>query len=233
MSSQVRERVSRLEVRSASGVALPFGLSSREIVAAALALLFFVVVIVYYFTYLRPDQARLSQLEQQYREQEVIVNNGPAGDQMPASKQTAKEALSTLETFKTERLRPFSAGRIALQNELNALIKKNGLQLTSSIETHVDQIKSNDDPSASRRRKIEDTLNVFPRQSIHFVVAGQYPNLRAFISDLEHNKQFLVIKSINFSTQEDKSEGGGGGRQRAGGASGILLSVDLTAYFQP
>jgi hypothetical protein len=231
MSSQVRERVSRLEVRSASGVAQPFGLSPREIVAAILALLFFVVVIVYYFTALRPEQARLRQLEQQLREQELVVNSAPAGEQTSAPKHTGKEALSTLETFKSERLRPLSPGRIALQNELNALIKKNGLQLTSSIETHVDSTKSDEDQTTSRRRKIEDTLNVFPRQSIHFVVSGQYPNLRAFLSELEHNKQFLVLKSINFSTQEDKSEGGGG--RRAGAASGILLAVDLTAYFQP
>lgn len=230
MSSQVRERVSRVQVRSTSRVARPFGLSSKEIVAAALALIFFLVVIVYYFTSLRPEQARLRQLEQRLREQDVIVST-PAGGETTAPVNTGEEALSTLETFKTERLRPLSPGRIALQNELNALIKKNGLQLTSSIETHVDTIKGDGDQSGTRRKKLEDMLSVFPRQSIHFTVFGQYPNLRVFLSDLEHNKQFLVIKSINFTTQEDKSEGGGG-RQRSAG-SGIMLSVDLVAYFQP
>lgn len=231
MSSQVQERVSRVEVRSTASVALPFGLNSMEIVAGALALLFFAVVIVYYFTTLRPEQARLQQLEQRLREQEVIVKSGPTGSETPAPVDTSKDALSTLETFKTERLRPLSPGRIALQNELNALIKKNGLQLTSSIETHVDTSKGNEDQAASGRRKLEDILKVFPRQSIHFTVFGQYPNLREFVSDLEHNKQFLVIKSINLTTQEDKGEGGG--RHQRTAASGIMLSVDLTAYFQP
>ncbi|HVG17542.1 MAG TPA: GspMb/PilO family protein [Blastocatellia bacterium] len=230
MSSQVRERVSRVELRSTARAALPFGLSAKEVVAAALALLFFAVVLVYYFTSLRPEQARLSQLEQRLKEQDVIVSSAPADGETPAPVNTGKEALSTLETFKAERLRPLSSGRIALQNELNALIKKNGLQLTSSIETHVDPIKDEGD-QATQRKKLEDLVSVFPRQSIHFTVFGQYPNLRAFLSDLEHNKQFLVIKSINFTTQEDKGEGGGG-RQRSA-ASGIMLSVDLTAYFQP
>lgn len=232
MSSQVRERVSRVEYRSDARVAGPFGLSSTEVVAAALALIFFVVVIVYYFTSLSPAHARLRQLEQRLREQDVIVSSAPVGGETPAPVVTGKEALNTLETFKTERLRPLSSGRIALQNELNALIKKNGLQLTSSIETHLEATKDDTDQAATRRRKLEDMLSVFPRQSIHFTVFGQYANHRAFLSDLEHNKQFLVIKSINFTTQEDKGEGGGG-RHRASAASGIMLSVDLTAYFQP
>ena len=232
MSSQVRERVSRFEVRSTGRAVLPFGLSSREIVAAALALLFFLVVLVYYFTSLRPEQDRLRQLEERLKQQDAIVNNAPGnGDTIPPV-DTGKAALGTLEAFKGERLRPLASGRIALQNELNALIKKNGLQLTSSIETHVDVVKDDDDQGTSRRRKIEDTFNVFPRQSVHFTVFGQYPNLRAFVTDLEHNKQFLVIKSINLTTQEDREEGGGR-RQRGGAASGVMLSIDLTAYFQP
>jgi hypothetical protein len=230
MSSQVRERAPRVEVRSITRSARPFGLSPKEIVVAALALLFFVVVIVYYFTSLRPEQARLRQLEQRLAEQDALVKDAPAPADTATPVNTGKDALSSLETFITGRLRPLSPGRIALQNELNALIKKNGLQLTSSIETHVDTIKGQGDQASGRRMKLEDMFNVFPRQSIHFVVFGQYPNLRAFLSDLEHNKQFLVIKSVNFTTQEDTGEGGR--RQRAA-ASGIMLSVDLTAYFQP
>lgn len=232
MSSQVRERVSRFEVRSAARAARPFGLSSLEIVAAALALLFFVVVLVYYFTSLRPEKARLQQLDEKYRQQEALVNNAPDGGGVVAPVSTGKEALATLETFKSERLKPLSSGRIALQDELNALIKKNGLQLTSSIETHVEVVKDEASGGAAQRRKIEDTLNVFPHQSVHFTVSGQYPNLRAFVTDLEHNKQFLVIRSINLTTQEDR-EAEGGRRQRAAASSGIMLSIDLTAYFQP
>jgi hypothetical protein len=233
MSSQVRERVSRFEIRSKSRVTRPFGLSSMEIVAACLCLLFFAVVVVYYFTSLRPEQARLRMLEEQLRQQDVIVSSNPQeGNVTAPPAHTAIEALSTLEAFKNERLRPLSSGRIALQNELNALIKKNNLQLTSGIETHVDVVKAEADQGTSRRRKIEDTLNVFPHQSVTFTVFGQYPNLRAFVTDLERNKQFLVIKSINLTTQEDREEGSGR-RQRAAAASGIMLSVDLTAYFQP
>ena len=64
MSSQVRERVSKLEVRRVRVTRLPFGLSSAELVVAVLTLLFFLVVIVYYFTSLRPEQARLDRLQE-------------------------------------------------------------------------------------------------------------------------------------------------------------------------
>ena len=68
MSSQVRERVSKFEVRRVRVTRLPFGLSSAELVVAVLALLFFLVVVVYYFTSLRPEQSRLERLEEDLKE---------------------------------------------------------------------------------------------------------------------------------------------------------------------
>src|SRR5215211_2175670 len=102
MSSQVRERVSRLEARSSARARRPFGLSSTEIVAASLSLLFFAVVVVYYFTSLGPEQARLRELEEKLRQQEVVVNNPQDGNVTTAPTHTAKEALGTLEAFKNE-----------------------------------------------------------------------------------------------------------------------------------
>jgi hypothetical protein len=63
-----------------------------------------------------------------------------------------------------------------------------------------------------------------------FTVAGQYQNLRNFISDLERNKQFIILDSIQLLSVDDV--GGGGGGRRAQSAAGVALSIELTAYFQ-
>ena len=238
MSSQVRDRVSKFEVRRVTAARLPLGLSSAELVIAVLVLLFFVVVVVYYFTSLRPEQARLERLQEDMKraQSEIAAVATPATlDASPAM--TVRAALESLQAFKSEHLRPLASGRIALINQINALAKKNSLTLTSGIDMPLEQAAEAADEDSSKRKKTENLFNIFPHMNMHFTVFGQYANVRAFINELEHNKQFLVIKSINISTQEEKtSEGGGGGRRGGrggGGIAGLSLTVEAAAYFQP
>ena len=236
MSSQVRERVSKLEVRRVGAKRVPFGLSSGELVIAVLVLLFFLVVIVYYFTSLRPEQDRLNKLQEQLKkaQTEIAEVAAPtAGSASPAL--SIKAALDSLQTFKAEHLKPLASGRIALINQINALAKKNGMALTSGIDMPLEKGAEAVDQDSSKRKKTEDLYNVFPHMTMHFTVYGQYANMRAFINELEHNKQFLVIKSVNISTQEEKAGEGGGGRRGGGGGgvSGLTLTVEAVAYFQP
>lgn len=237
MSSQVRERVSKLDVRRVRGARLPFGLSSAELVAAVLALLFFIVVVVYYFTSLRPEQTRLDRLQEDLKkaQSEIAALGTPTADG-PSTALKVKTTLDTLQAFKSEHLRPLASGRIELINQINALAKKNSVTLTSGIDMPLEKAAETADQDSSKRKKTEDLFNVFPHMNVHFTVFGQYGNIRTFINELEHNKQFLVIKSIGVASQEEKNgEGGGGGRRggRGGGVSGLILTVDAAAYFQP
>src|SRR5262249_36560016 len=89
-----------------------------------------------------------------------------------------------------------------------------------------------------RKKKTEEVLNAFPHMDLRFTVFGQYQNLRAFLNEIEHNKQFFVVKAVNFTLQEDKGGGGGGGGGRAQRAhasvgAGLIMSIDAAAYFQP
>jgi Tfp pilus assembly protein PilO len=234
MSSHVRERVSKFEVRQARVTRLPFGLSSVEVVAAVLVLLFFIVVIVYYFTALKPEQSRLDQLEADLRKAQAEIGSISTPDgQGVSTATTVKSALDSLQAFKTEHLRPLASGRIALINQINALAKKNGVTLTSGIDMPLEKAAEPEDPGSNRRKKSEDLFNVFPHMNMHFTVFGQYANVRAFINEIEHNKQFLVIKSINIASQEEKTGEGGGGRRGRGNVSGLTLTIDAAAYFQP
>ena len=135
MSTHVRERVSRSEVHAVRVTKMPFGLSIGESIAALLAVALLAGVTVYYFSSLRPEQDRLRILEAQLAEQQknIIAITNPSGVETPVV-DTARTALETLEAFKSNHLKAFSSGRIALIKEINALAKKNNVTLTSGID---------------------------------------------------------------------------------------------------
>ena len=133
---QVRERLSRLDVGSSRAKTLPFGLTGVEIVAAFIAVAVLAIAVTYYSTSLRTEQARLRQVEQQLADQERDIDPGTGELSSAASPgDLAREALESLERFKTGHLKPRRSGEIELLNGLNALAKKTGVQLTSGIDT--------------------------------------------------------------------------------------------------
>jgi hypothetical protein len=235
MSTQVGEQVSRLAVRR-KAARRSFGLSGPEIGAAIIALLAFVMALYYYFTALSPEQTRLRTAEQSLqRINAEMVALGSTTDGGPKGP-NAKEALASLQTFKSEYLKPLSSGRIALLNEVNALAKKHSVTLTSGIDMPLEKgAAKTEEADNKRKKKTEEVLNAFPHLDIHFTVFGQYQNLRAFVNELEHNKQFLVMKTVSLQLQEEKGGEGGGGRARGRGSlgSGLVLSIEASVYFQP
>jgi hypothetical protein len=233
MSTHVEEQVSRVALRR-KRARRSFGLSGAEIGAAILALLAFVLAIFYYFTALSPEQSRLRAQEQELQRindelaKLSTTGGGPKGPNV-------KDALASLQSFKSEYLRPLSSGRIALINEVNALAKKHSVALTSGIDMPLEKGTAKaDDGDSKRKKRTEEVLNAFPRLDMHFTVFGQYPNLRAFLNDLEHNKQFFVVKTVGLVMQEDKGGEGGGGRHRGhASGSGLAMTIEASAYFQP
>jgi hypothetical protein len=218
---------------------MPFGLSVVEAVAIVLAAGMLVWVATQYFSSLKPEQDRLRRIEAELEtQQRNIIANAPRRADEPNKEDQAKLALETLETFKGSHLKPFSAGRIALIKEINAIAKKNSVTLTSGIdmgasgdEAEAEGNQASETKSPGKRKTADDLLNAFPSVSFRFTVFGQYSNVRAFINELEREKQFVVIESINLTNQEARTASR---RARGGdGASGIMLSIEMTAYFQP
>lgn len=238
MSAQVRERVSRSEVRSVRVTRMPFGLSIGEAIAALLALVLLVLVLVYYFSSLRPEQDRLNALNAELAEQQksIIANKVPMAPETTTVDST-RNALESLEAFKNNHLKSFSSGRIALIKEINALAKKNNVGLTSGIdmgsslgESHSEGDASSTGANSVKRKKGDEILNAIPSVAFRFAVFGQYSNLRTFINELEHEKQFVVINSITLANQEARTASR---RSRGEGAAGIMLTIEMSAYFQP
>lgn len=234
---QVRERVSRLDVGLPRGNTMPFGLTGVEIVATFVAVASLAIAVTYYWTTLRPEQAQLSQLERQFADQQRDINLNVGGSSSTASpSDIARDALESLEQFKSRHLKPLHSGEIELLNELNALAKKNHVQLASGIDTNSKipgqvEEETSTEKKAPRIKKQEEILNAFPALTARFSVAGDYANLRAFVSELESSKQLIVIKAISMMTQEAKVTVRGARAQPAS-AGGLTLSIDMAAYFR-
>ena len=232
---QVRERTSRIDVGAPRVKTLPLGLSWVEIAALVIAVAVFVFALSRYWTSLRPEQTRLHQLEQQQADQQrelVPITVGPVSTASPND--IARDALESLERFKTAHLKPMRSGEIELLRDLNALAKRAGVQLTSGIDTTARMPGQVEEDAQGKRptkaKKQEDVLNVFPALGTRLSVAGEYANLRKFISELESSKQFLVVKTISIINQEGKTTGR---RGRVEAAGGLVLSIEMTAYFRP
>ena len=234
---QVRERISQVDVRSPRVKRLPLGLSWAEMLALAVALIVVAVAVTRYWTALRPEQARLHQLEQQLADQQhdIILSTGGVPSTTSPS-DIAQQALDSLEQFKTNHLKRLQSGEIELLNEVNALAKKSSVQLMSGIDTTRKIPGQNEEDAAagqkkaSKQRKPEEILAVFPALAARFSVSGEYTNLRTFISALESSKQFLLVNTVNITNQEGKTTGRG---RRVEAAGGLMLSIEMTAYFRP
>lgn len=238
MSTQVRDRIVRSEARGVRPARIPFGLSAPEVIAALVGIALLVWVVFYYFTSVRPQQDRLHALEAEFalQQKSILDNAKPPGPDQATPSDMAKDAVESLETFKNGHLKPFSTGRIDLIKQINALAKKDTVTLTSGIdmgasigETGAAGGKS-DKKGPTIRKKADEILTAFPSVSFRFTVFGQYPQVRTFINDLEREKQFLVLDSITLTNQEARTSSR---RGRGEGVTGIMLTIEMVAYFQP
>lgn len=239
MSTHVRERAVPVQARSVRAARIPFGLNAAEAIAALVGIILLAWVVFYYLTSLKPQQDRLHALEADLaiQQKSILDNTKPLGPETQKPSDMAKDAIESLETFKTGHLKPFSSGRIDLIKEINALAKKHNVTLTSGIDMGASISDSADKSGgkdakkdSSTRKKSDEIVSAFPRVSFRFTVFGQYAQMRNFISDLEREKQFLVIDSINLSNQEARTSSR---RARGEGVAGIMLTIEMVAYFQP
>jgi hypothetical protein len=239
VSSQVRERP-RIDLKRIKRPTLPLNLSPIEILAVVLSLGVFALTVFYYFSSFKPERYRLLQAQAQLKlQQEILVKGGStAASKQVSTADTIKAEKDSLDAFESNWLKPPSQGRIAIIDEINELVKKNNMLLASGIEMHVGTAsQAEEDKGSSKRKRQEDVLEVFPKAQFQFTVVGQYTDLRRFLDEIEHSKQFLVINSLGLTTVEPKlgmRAGKGGPAMGAPGpASGVSLSVGMTAYFRP
>lgn len=224
MSTHVTERVSGLRVRGVRPSRLPFGLTRGELASAVLVMLFLAFVLFYYFNTLQPEEAKLQKARADLRAQED--RGQPQAQAQEAPVDTNKQALETLEAFKSGYLKPFTPGRTLLHKEINEIATRNSLTLVGDIKMEPEDGTLCGDRGKPGQEQVTKGA-VFCQLNVSFGVSGSYANLRAFISQLEKSKHFLVLNSIGLVNQQ-ADESGGGGRA---GAKGIVLTIDMAAYY--
>jgi Tfp pilus assembly protein PilO len=90
--------------------------------------------------------------------------------------------------------------------------------------------KSNTTGSRSANTKWQ---SVYPGIAISVTVEGQYQNLRRFVRELETDKQFIIINSVELERSTEANNSAVEGGSNPGGKNSLVsLRLELSTYFQ-
>lgn len=227
---QIRARLNRLRFSRQQGI-----LGPAELIGLAGSILILVLVIVSYLYFLLPARSRLETLQlERSRLQSQLRNSQDVVRQGQSTEATVQSITQSLDAFESDRLIVANAGRMSLYDSLNQLIRKNGLRNTSGpTYTPLDPTRSKTGASGSRSANTK-WQSIYPGIAISLTVEGQYQNLRRFVRDIETNKQFVIINSVELerATETDSAPPVAG--DPAGGTRGALVSLrlEMATYFQ-
>lgn len=229
MSSHATASHSRLDLFSGGLSIRSIRLSPGEMVAIAAAIAVIGLVFFYYLSSLKPARLELQAAKGRFdRQQEVLAADALSQGSPEISRaEQIQRAKESLEHFKTKRLKPLDPGRSSIFEEINALVRKNNVQLTSGIE-----MSSGNVLAGEKKKDLEDMLDVFPKRHVQFTVVGSYPNLRALISSLEGSEQFITVDTISLASVDEAEAGRATRRRAAPGGSSVSLTIGVTAYYR-
>ena len=206
-----------------------------EIVALTGSCFVLALVLSSYLYFLAPARSRITSLN---ADRKQLETNLQTLDGVVHKEQNTKDNVdrvaASLEKFENAFLMRQDAGRLALYEELNRLIVKNGLRNTSGpTYTPLDPAGTK---SASGKTVSTKWQSFYPGIAVMVTVEGQYQDVRRFIRDVERSKQFVVINEVELqrATQNNApasaaaEEGGGSGTR----GSLVSLQLNMATYFQ-
>jgi type II secretion system (T2SS) protein M len=188
-----------------------------------------------YLYFLVPARSRLTTLQlERSRLQNELRNTQEVVRQGQTTEAAVQNITQSLDTFESKRLLGASHGRMGLYDSLNELIRKNGLRNTSGpTYAPLDPTGSKNGANGTRSANTK-WQSIYPGIAVSLTVEGPYQNLRRFVRDIETNKQFVIINSVELerSTDTNSSPSVDGGP--AGQARGSLVSLrlEMSTYFQ-
>lgn len=223
----IKTRLQRLRKSRRSGM---FGLA--EIVALGGSSVILLTVLLSYFYFLVPARSHLqggqlerSRLQHQLRDSQDAMRHGQD------TQSTVDKITASMEDFEDNRLPSRNRGRMSLYDELNQLIRKNGLRNTSGPSyTTLDSVDSKTSTAGAKSASAK-WQSVYPGISVSLTVEGSYQNLRRFIRSLEASKQFIIINAIELerATETNTAESASSSGSRG---SLVSLRLDMATYFQ-
>jgi Tfp pilus assembly protein PilO len=210
-------------------------LGPAELIGLAGSALILVLVIVAYLYFLVPARSRLEALKvERSLLQSQLLNSKEFVRQGQSTEATVQTITQSLEAFEGKQLMGANRGRMGLYDSLNQLIRKNGLRNTSG-PTYVPLEAASSKAGTSGSRSANTRWqSIYPGIAISLTVEGQYQNLRRFVRDIEINKQFVIINSVELERATETNSSPSPDGTSTGGARGSLVSLrlEMATYFQ-
>jgi len=227
---RVATKLHHLRVSRARGM---FGIA--EIIGLAGSALILLTVIFSYLYFLVPARSRLQALQlERTRLQSQLRNSRDIAQRGLDTKSTVVKITDSLADFESNRLTSVNRGRMGLYDELNQLIRKNGLRNTSGpAYTPLDPVGVKTIAAGSKSASTK-WQSVYPGIGVTLTVEGPYQNLRRFTRDLEEGRQFIIINSIELERATETNSAAAGEGSSSNGSRGSLVSLrlNMATYFQ-
>jgi Tfp pilus assembly protein PilO len=223
----IRMKFQRIRKSRRSGM---FGVA--EIIALAGSVIILLTVLFSYFYFLIPARSHLEERQlERSRLQNQLRGSNDLMRQGQNTQSTVDKITESLTDFEDNRLPNRNQGRMGLYDELNQLIRKNGLRNTSGPSyTTLESLDSKKSTSGAKSASAK-WHSVYPGIGVSLTVEGSYQNLRRFIRSLEVSKQFIIINAIELerATETNTAESAS-----TSGARGSLVSLrlDMATYFR-
>lgn len=224
---QFSARLNSLRVTRQSSVVGP-----AELIALAGSFLILLLVVFAYFYFLVPARTRRATLElerarlqSQLRGSQDVLKRGQTTDAAVSS------ITQSLEAFESNGLSDANSGRMSLYDNLNNLIRKNGLRNTSGpTYTPLEPIGSKN--SVGSRGVNTKWQSIFPGIAISVTVEGPYQNLRRFVRDIETSRQFVIINTVELERATETNNVTAPGGSSVPRSSLVSLRLEMSTYFQ-
>jgi Type II secretion system (T2SS), protein M subtype b len=173
-------------------------------------------------------QSERSRLQAQLRSTQEVVSKGVS------TEATVQKITESLDDFESNHLLAANRGRMSLYDSLNLLIRKNGLRNTSGPTYVPLEPAGSKAVAAGTRTANTKWQSIYPGVAISLTVEGQYSKLRGFIQDMETNKQFVIINSVELERATETNSSPSAEGAPTGGTSGALVSLrlEMATYFQ-
>jgi Tfp pilus assembly protein PilO len=203
-----------------------------EVLALGGSAVILLAVLLSYFYFLVPAR---SNLQARQMERSRLQNQLRSSQELRLQEQdtqtTVDKINASLVNFEDNRLANRNQGRMGLYDELNQLIRKEGLRNTSGPSySQLEPLDSKKTATGSKATSAK-WQSVYPGIGVSLTVEGSYQNLRRFIRSLEVSKQFIIINAIELerATENNAAANASGGGARA---SLVSLRLDMATYFQ-
>jgi len=192
------------------------------------------LVLMSYVYFLVPARLRLSTAN---AEKVRLQNNLKKLTELVKDGRNTGETVGKIENslikFETSDLPRDEQGRMALYQELNQLILKNGVRNTSGPSyAPLDPEGTKATPGKSLTSKWQ---SYYPGVSVTVTVEGPYQSVRHFMQDVERSKQFIIINEVELQRANENSSAAAVADAESGSGSRVSLvslQLSLATYFR-